>query len=47
MAEADVWKLEGLRKDLKANYAPPPPPLVFGEEGAKCIHIFRNDKMDR
>jgi len=47
MAEADVWKLEGLRKDLKANYAPPPHPPLCLEEGAKCIHIFRNDKMDR
>ena len=40
MAEADVWKLEGLRKDLKANYAPPPhPPLCLGRRVLN-VYIF-------
>jgi len=45
MAEADIWKLRGIKEGSEGRLCPPS--LLSGEEGAKCIHIFRNDKMDR
>jgi len=45
MAEADIWKLQSIKEGFEGRLCPPSP-LVSEKEGAKCIHIFRNDKME-
>ena len=45
MAEADIWKLRGIKEEFEGRLCPPP--FVSGEEGAKCVHIFGNVKRDR
>jgi hypothetical protein len=44
MAEADIWKLQRIKEGFEGRLCPLPL-FVSGEEGAKCIHIFRNDKL--